>query len=113
MRKKYVLVHHYCETGFNSIVAFSDSYNALVIVAKSHPRFSSSRHIFRVYENVDISVFLTDIKDKCLINICKNVAEYLSVGEYAILKKSYFKSSVWFEKAKNSASLGADIIDNY
>ena len=110
--KKYVLVHLYLETGFKSIVAFSDDLVDLVSVRNSHPRYGCNRHDFIILNNKH-TPFLDDLKDYCLINICKNVAEYLSIAEYAMLKKSYFKSSLWFEKAKNSASLGADIIDNY
>ena len=117
MRKKFVLIHHYCETSFDSIVAFSDYLQDLNNVKLSYPRFGSSRHLFVIYNNTPSKrvhgVPLNFIKDTCLINICKNVAEFLAVGEYAMFKKSYFKSASWFEKAKNAASLGADIIDNY
>lgn len=112
MKKDLVLIHTYVETGFKSIVAFSDDINELDSISKNHPLYGSSRHYFSIHNNLP-SFGLQSIKDECLINICKNVAEYLSVGEYAMLKKSYFKSAAWFEKAKNIASLGAEIIENY
>ena len=111
--KRFVLVHHYLESNHFSIVAFSDSMRELVELKLNHPRYGSSRHDFFVADNVPDSVSLSYVKNNCLLNICKNVAEYLGVAEYCMLKKSYFKSSAWFEKAKNSAFLGADIIDNY
>lgn len=114
-RKRFALVHHYLETGIVSIVAFSDSMKVLCELKLSHPCYGSLRHELFVVDNVlpQNSISLTFVKDNSLINICKNVSEYLAVAEYEMLKKSYFKSSAWFEKAKNCASLGADIIENY
>lgn len=117
MIKKFVLIHKYLETGYDSIVAFSDNKDKLLHIAFDLPHYGSIRHFFDVYPNKEFELVfgypLNIVKDECLINICKNVADYLSVGEYCMLKKSYFKSQAWFEKAKNSASLGAEIIENY
>lgn len=110
---KFVLIHRYLETGHFSIVCFGDTEDFLLEIMEQQPHFGSNRHYYFIMCNFLPNRFLQNIKDFNLINICKNVAEYLAVGEYAMLKKSYFKSSAWFEKAKNSASLGAVIIDNY
>ena len=109
--KRFVLVHNYLETGHISIVAFSDSMRELVELKFDQPYFNSLRHSYCVLSNYSVSSII--IKDRNLINICKNVADYLAVGEYAMLKKSYFISASWFERAKNSAYLGANIIENY
>lgn len=111
-RKKSVLIHLYYETGYKSIIAFSNDLVVLASVRDSHPRYGSSGHDFIILKNKN-TPFLDDIKDSSLINICNNVAQYLSIGEYAMLKKSFIKASVWFEKAKNSSALGAEIIENY
>lgn len=116
--KNFVLLHKYLETGFVSIVAFADNQFDLWDVMYQHPRYGSCRHAFLITENCcgffgDVPFSLNYVKDSCLLNICKNVAEYLAVCEYAMLKKSYFMASVWFEKAKNSASIGSVILENY
>ena len=113
LKKRFVLVHHHLENGHMSFVAFSDSMRDLCDLKLNQPHYGSIRHDYFVAENVSDSLSLTWLKDRSLLNICNNVAQYLSIGEYAMLKKSYFKSAAWFERAKNSASLGADIIENY
>lgn len=108
--KKYVLVDYYLYSGHCSIIAFSDSFDELKEIRSNHPRCFSTCHDFSILLNDE---YVELIKDKNLADICKNVALYLDVAEYAMLKKSYSKASAWFDKAKNSASVGAEIIDNY
>ncbi len=118
-KKKFVLLHEYCDTGFISIVGFSDSHDDLNIAAQSLPHYGSYRHNFAILENESFSVYLSnfkslsEIKDDCLLKLCENVAQYLAIGEYAMLKKSYFKAQSWFERAKDSAKIASVIIDNY
>lgn len=111
--KKFVLFHFYLETGFFSIIAFSDDKKILENIILHERHFGSNRHRFIIYGNVSGDSFLDYKKDICLVNICNNVADCLSVGEYAMLKKSYFKSQVWFERAKDFCSIAANILDNY
>jgi len=108
---KYVLLHHYSDTDFESIVAFGDDYDELDDIRISQPRYGSNRHRFFIFRNGP--GLFRSVKDKNLINLCENVAQYLSIGEYAMLKKSYFKSQSWFERAKDSAKIASVIIDNY
>lgn len=134
--KDLVLVHEYLDTGFRSIVAFSDSFDELENLMINSPGFGSNSHNYFICINspssfikvflvlvsrvdcvfsfhLDDSVSLKDIKDSSLLKICENVAEYLSIAEYSMLKKSFFKSTSWFEKAKNYANFGALILENY
>ena len=112
MKKNFVLIHHYQESDFFSIVCFGDDAAKLYGVSFNQCHFGSLRHHFVLFPN-DSHPIITEIKDSNLVNLCKNVAEYLSIAEYSMLKKSYFKSQAWFERAKDSCSIAANILDNY
>lgn len=116
-RKKYCLVHYYHETCKEVIVCFSNSEFELRSIMLDNPRFGSQRHSFSIIENNSkpnaALINLDIVKDENLISMCKNVAQYLSFGEFSMLKHSYIKASIWFERAKDSAVLAADILENY
>lgn len=116
-KKKFCLVHYYYESNTHVIMAFSDSMLELRSIMLDHPRFGSQRHSFSIIENnskPNASLINLDIvKDENLISMCKNVAQYLSFGEFSMLKHSYINASVWFNRAKDSAALAADILENY
>lgn len=110
--RRFVLLHFYLETNKITIVCFSDDKCELDNIKFIHPRYGSKRHEFIILKNNNNSN-LNKIKDKNLFDMCQNVASYLSIGEYAMLKHSYKKASAWFERAKDTCCLAADILDNY
>lgn len=117
MKSKFLLVHYYHESCKEVIVAFSDYENQLRDIMLNHPRFGSQRHSFYIvpnneYDNVACCK-VSKVKDENLISICQNVASYLSFGEYSLLRNSYKKAYIWFSRAKDSAFLGSNILENY
>lgn len=112
----FVLIHKRFDSGFYFIVAFDDDFDTLIKLRNHLPEYGKKNHDFYVVSNRSdsrISSIVNDIKDGCLLNICKNVAYSLSRAEYSMLKKKYSRSKFCFDRAKSMILDACYILENY
>lgn len=94
---KYVLIRYSSLSGHYSIVAFHNKKIPLEkIIPFCYGGNRSSHYNFFICG----TVYSKYIFDLCLLNICKNVADSLSVAEFNLLKNQYVKSKFCFESSK-------------